>query len=64
MVAPHVARILVLCIRISNSDLVAISLLGGLLVCEWSCGSDGGAGSYKACDFWTKQSPYNKPLPN
>ena len=44
--------------------LIAISLLGVLLVWEWSCSSDGWAGSYKGCDFWTKQSPYYTPHPN
>ena len=54
MVAPYVASIL----AYAFGFLIAISLLGGLLVWEWSCSSDGWAGSYKGCDFWTKQSPY------
>ena len=42
--------------------LIAVSLLGGLLVWEYSCGSHGWAGAYTVCDFWTKQSPYYKAL--
>ena len=42
--------------------LIAFSLLGGLLVWEYSCASQGWASAYTVCDFWTKQSPYYKPL--
>ena len=41
--------------------LIAFSLLGGLLVWEYSCSSQGWASAYTVCDFWTKQSPYYKP---
>ena len=41
--------------------LIAFSLLGGLLVWEYACGSQGWASAYTVCDFWTKQSPYYKP---